>query len=518
MATTTATTTMTATTMTATTIDAPTGRRWLKRRSLGFRGRVLGLIAVLLLGAMGLGLFLQRAVLRDRLSDEVADSLDQEAEEIASLASGIDPFTGELFGDDVRAIFDSFLRRNVPGEGEVYITLVDGQPYRTTIAPEGVRLDRDPDLVARWSALTEGERGSVDTSAGSVQYLAVPLAQDGDVRGVFVVANFEQQEQREVDDFIRTEAIVSSGVVLVALWAAWLLAGRLLRPVRELTDTATTITETDLSRRIPVTANDEIGRLADTFNDMLDRLDEAFATQRRFVDDAGHELRTPITVVRGHLEVMGDDPTEQAETITIVTDELDRMTRIVNDLLLLAKAEHTDFVQLEPVELSDLTTELVMKARTLADRVWELEACGEGTVRLDPQRINQAVLNLARNAAEHTEPSDRISIASAVGGDLVRFRVSDTGPGIAVSDRTRIFQRFDRGSTTRPRADGAGLGLSIVRAVTDGHGGTVDVSETPGGGATFTITVPRHHTTSAPLTRTPIAATGPIDTHEEAST
>ncbi len=460
-----------------------------RRRSVGFRGRVLGVVAVLLVGGTSLAVVLQRAILLGELANEVEKSLEQERQEIIRLADGRNPLTGDPFGSDVAAIFDTFLSRNVPGEGEVYITLVDGEPYRTTIAPEGVRLDQDVALVEQWAALTEGERGALDTDAGPVRYLAVPLAANGSTAGVFVVANFERQEREEVENFIRTEAIVSGLVMLIALSTAWLLAGRLLRPVREVTDTAQAITETDLSRRIPVESNDEIGRLAATFNDMLDRLDTAFATQRRFVDDAGHELRTPITVVRGHLELLGDDPADRAETVAIVTDELDRMARIVNDLLLLAKAEQPDFITPEPTELSELTAELVMKARTLGDRRWRL-AAGDGIVQLDQQRITQAVLNLIRNAVEHTSPGDEISVGSSSDDTTVSLWVADHGPGVPPDDRERVFERFDRGAAD-PRTEGVGLGLSIVRAVVDGHHGSVEVIETPGGGATFTITLPR---------------------------
>lgn len=379
----------------------------------------------------------------------------------------------------------------------MYVTIVDGAPYRTTLAPGGVRLDRDADLVARWSALETGEWGAFDTTAGPVRYLAVPLVVGGVTAGVFVVANFERQEREEVESFIRTEAIVSGLVLLIALSTAWLLAGRLLRPVREVTDTARSITETDLARRIPVDTNDEVGRLAATFNGMLDRLDTAFATQRRFVADAGHELRTPITVVRGHLELMGDDPVERAETIALVTDELDRMARIVNDLLLLAKAEQTDFVSLAPVELSELTAEVLMKARALGDRSWRLDRTGEGEVHLDPQRVSQALLNLARNAVEHTTNGDEISVGSAVHDEHITFWLSDRGPGIPHGDHQRIFERFDRGSAPDPRREGAGLGLSIVQAIVDAHGGSVEAGDTPGGGATFTISIPRQRGVAA---------------------
>jgi len=460
------------------------------RRGLGFRIRVLGLAAVLLVGAASVGLVVQRTVQLGRLDREVERSLDQVAQEIEQLATGLDPQTGEPFAGDVAAIFDTFLSRNVPGEGEVYLTIVNGEPYRSTPAPDGVRLDRDPDLVERWSQLIEGETGRIDTTAGPVDFLAVPLRTENRTAGTFVVANFLRQERDEIEDGFRIEAIVSIGVLLIALGAAWVLAGRLLRPVRRLTDTARSITDTDLSRRIPIDTNDEIAELATTFNDMLDRLDTAFATQRRFVDDAGHELRTPITVVRGHLEVMGDDPDERRATIAVVTDELDRMARIVNDLLLLAKAEQPSFVETESVELSDLTTELFMKARQLGEHDWQLTECGDGPITCDPQRITQAVLNLARNAAEHTRTGGTITLATTLEGDHCEFTVSDSGPGIAPEEREQIFERFARGRNSQPGSEGAGLGLSIVRAVVDAHNGTIHVSDGPEGGARFTITLP----------------------------
>jgi len=323
-----------------------------RRRGLGFRGRVLGFSAVLLIAATGIGLVAQRAVLLRRLDREVSASLDQERRELARLAAGRDPATGRRFDGDVRAIFDTFLRRNLPGEGEVYVTLVEGSPYKSTPAPDGVRLDNDRELVARWTALDAGARGQIDTRAGPVDFLAVPLRDEGRIAGVFVVANFLRGERNEIEDSIRVEAAVGGIVLLVALGAAWITAGRLLRPVRDLTETARAITETDLSQRIPTEGDDEIAQLARTFNEMLDRLTSAFTAQRAFVDDAGHELRTPITIVRGHLELMGDDPQDRADTVTLVTDELDRMTRIVEDLLMLATSEQPDFVRPELIELT----------------------------------------------------------------------------------------------------------------------------------------------------------------------
>jgi signal transduction histidine kinase len=256
-----------------------------------------------------------------------------------------------------------------------------------------------------------------------------------------------------------------------------------------LIETAEAISDSDLTRRIPVDGDDEISRLARTFNEMLDRLEESFLAQRRFIDDAGHELRTPITIVRGHLDLLGDDPEERAETMALVSDELNRMARIVDDLLLLAKAEQPDFIRLEPVELADFTTELLFKARALGQRSWQLDACAEGIVQGDPQRVTQAMLNLARNAVEHTETGAEIGIGSAWVERGVLLWVRDTGAGIDPSDQLRIFDRFARGRSRR-RSDGAGLGLAIVRTIAVAHGGRVELDSSSGEGATFTIMLP----------------------------
>ena len=478
---------MTATTMMMTTTMATTMTERLRIRP-SFRLRVLGSLAALMVAAAIGGLLLQRAVLLRGLDQDVAASLDQEREELEDLAGGNNPLTGQLFAGDVQAIFDTFLQRNVPEEGEVYIALVDGAAYRTTPGAS-LRLDAIPELVSRWGSLTNGDRGEISTAAGPVQYLAVPLVFEGTTRGVFVIANFIQGELDEIESAIRVEAVVSVVVLSVVILIAWFVAGRLLRPVQELTETAEAISDSDLTRRIPVEGDDEISRLARTFNEMLDRLEESFTAQRRFVDDAGHELRTPITIVRGHLDLLGEDPEERRETLGLVSDELSRMARIVDDLLVLAKAEQPDFTRLEPVELADLTTELLVKSRSLGPRGWKLDACAEGNIQIDPQRVTQAILNLARNAVEHTNPGAEIGLGSAWGDGEVRVWVRDTGTGIDPAEQESIFERFARGRSGR-RSDGAGLGLSIVRTIATAHGGRVELESEPGRGATFTMVLP----------------------------
>ena len=456
----------------------------------GFRTRVLGFIAALLITAFSTGLVIQRAVLLDRLDEEVADALDEERQKLRKLAEGRDPSTGEPFDGDVEAIFDTFLLRNVPGEGEVYLTFVGDSAYSTTTPPGGVRLDGDPRLVQRWTALVEGEVGTIDTEAGPVDYSALPLLANGETSGVFVVANFVRNERQEIEESIRVEAFVSGLVLLLTIGAAWVIAGRLLRPVRQVTATARQITDTDLSRRLPLEGHDEIADLAATFNGMLDRLETAFSTQRSFIDDAGHELRTPIQIVRGHLELMGDSPADRAETIALVTDELDRMARMVDDLLLLAKAEQPDFVRIGSHELSDLTLELFSKISSLGERDWVLDRADAGEVRVDRDRLTQAILNLALNAVEHTSQGDRVALGSSLRPDGVRVWIADDGRGIDPAEQTHIFDRFSRGRVNQRRSEGAGLGLSIVTAIVQAHEGRIELDSALGKGARFTIVLP----------------------------
>ena len=489
-----------------------TRRSRLPRRPLwqpGFRARVLGFAALLLIGAMAVGLLAQRAVLLQRLDTNVTSLLDQERAEVETLATGTNPATGEPFGTDVAAIFDTFLDRNIPGRDEAFLTFVDGRPYRTSSSPRG--LDALAEVTDRWARLAEGDAGTIDTEAGAVRFLAVPLAQAGTAHGVFVAVNFVEPERRSIDDHLRVQGLVVAVVVTVALGVAWITAGRLLKPLRSVTETARTINETGLDQRIAVDSDDEVGMMAATFNQMLDRLEDAFETQRAFIDDAGHELRTPITVIMGQLELMGDDPDERAATLAVVNEELDRMSRIVEDLLLLAKSEQPNFIQVEEVEVSDFTTELAVKARSLGDRGWIIDESASGTVMLDPQRITQAVLNLARNAVEHTGIGTEVGIGSAIEDDHLVIWIRDQGPGIPAEDQPRLFDRFARGSADKRRSDGAGLGLAIVKAVSEAHGGRVTLRSRPGRGARFQIHIPDATAVRFDLTDPDLAAVAPGD-------
>jgi signal transduction histidine kinase len=455
----------------------------------GARTRILAAFFVLLAFSTLLSVLAIRQLLLVRTADRVDAALTQEVEEFRALVRGRDPRTGRLFRGRLNLIYDTYFRRNVPGEGETLIAYLDGRTYFTESGGRGGAIPAGA-RPARWATLARPERGDAETAVGAVRYLAVPIRGADGVRGVFVVAASLASERREVEEAVRLAALVLLTVLLIASALAWVVAGRVLAPLRLLSDTARSIGESDLTRRIPVSGRDEIAELGRTFNAMLDRLEAAFASQRAFVSDASHELRTPITIVRGHLELLGDDPEERRETVALVTGELDRMSRFVDDLLLLAKAEHHDFLRPAEVELGALTDELFEHASTLGPRDWRLEARGEGVLLADRQRLTQAVMGLAQNAVQHTTDGEPVWMGTEADRREARLWVRDEGPGVAPDDQARIFERFARASASRRRSEGAGLGLAIVRAIAEAHGGRVALSSRPGAGATFTVVLP----------------------------
>jgi two-component system OmpR family sensor kinase len=466
----------------------------------GARTRILAAFIILLAFSTLLSVLAIRQLLIVRTADRVDAALTQEVREFRTLVRGRDPATGKLFRGRLNLIFDTYFRRNVPGTGETLIAYIDGRRYFADSSGQGGTFpvqERD----AQWSRLQRSERGTIETSMGTVRYLAVPIQGSRGVRGVFVVAASLSSERREVDEAVRLAALVLLSVLLIASTLAWVVAGKVLAPLRLLADTARSISESDLTRRIPVTGRDEIAELARTFNAMLDRLEAAFASQRAFVSDASHELRTPITIVRGHLELLGDDPGERRDTVSLVTDELDRMSRFVDDLLVLAKAERDDFLRVADVELGALTDELLEKAQALGERDWRLESRGEAVIVADRQRLTQAMMGLAQNAVQHTATGEPIWLGTDANHREARLWVRDEGPGIAPDDQERIFDRFARASDSRRRSEGAGLGLAIVRAIAEAHGGRVRLSSRPGAGANFVLAIPVEHGEALEQTR-----------------
>jgi two-component system OmpR family sensor kinase len=297
-------------------------------------------------------------------------------------------------------------------------------------------------------------------------------------------------------------AVLLAGAVTVAivLLASYLAAARVSAPLRRLATVAARVDAGDLTPRMPDHrgAGSEVAVLAEAFNHMLDRLSQDFASQQEFVADASHELRTPLTVIRGQLEVLAAQPQLSAEEFQrverLVQSEVTRMSRLVEDLLVLAQAEQTDFLRPEPIELPQFVAELWDGLTLTAQRRFELGQVPDGRLWADPDRLAQALRNLAGNAIAHTRSDSglvRLEVEPA-GSGRVRFTVLDDGPGIPEAERDRVFERFHRTDTGRSRAQGgAGLGLAIVRAIAVAHGGTARATEPiTGRGARIEIVLP----------------------------
>jgi signal transduction histidine kinase len=459
------------------------------------RARILASYIILLaLSAVVLTVAL-RQILIIRVDARTQAALQQEVLEFDRLlADGRDPETGQPFGS-LRSVFDVYFARNVPSHEEALLAFWDGALYRSNLSRFPVT-ELPPAVLSDWEAFSSrlpatdaGISGRFQTERGEARFQASRLWFGGNP-GAFVVAILPAGELAGVAELQTYGIFASLAVLLVASLLAWLIVGRALRPVRLLTETARSISQSDLTRRIEVRGSDEAAVMASSFNAMLDRLETVFGAQREFIEDASHELRDPLTICRGQLELIDQDPAERDRTIALVLDEIDRMGRIVDELQLLAEAEQPDFLRLGPIEVEPFVRDLIAKASSLAPRHWQVDEVEPGTVLADRHLLTEAVMNLASNAVHHTQANDTIAIGAAVGVDDVRLWVRDTGTGITISDQTRIFGRFSRGRGANQRYRGSGLGLAIVRAIAEAHGGQVELESRLGAGSTFTLVMP----------------------------
>ena len=282
-------------------------------------------------------------------------------------------------------------------------------------------------------------------------------------------------------------------MLLVVGGVAWVVTGRTLAPVTAIRREVDEISAAELHRRVPtVHGRDEIGRLAATMNRMLDRLELARDSQRRFVSDASHELRSPIASIRQHVEVALAHPDRSSlqELAGTVQEENLRIQRLVDDLLLLARADERALrLPTAPVDLDDLVFAEAQRLRTATALEIDTLAVSAGRVLGDEQSLQRMLHNLTENAARYA--SRRISLALREENGEVLLTVSDDGPGIPAADRKRVFERFVRLASARGRADGgSGLGLAIVAEIVHAHHGRVGVQEGIPGGAAFAVHLP----------------------------
>ena len=468
--------------------------RWLGV-ARGARVRIVGSYVLLLAVSAVLLTFALRQILVIRLEAQIGEALQQEVLELDRLqADGRNPLTGRPFVS-LDELFDVYFLRNVPSNEEAAFAFIDGSLHNSTMArfpvdsvPAGVIADWEA-FSSRLPSPSPGIEGRFATALGDAHFRASRIWFNGEP-GAFVIALLPAADLQTIAELQTFGVAASFGILAIASLVAWLIVGRALAPIRLLTETARSISQSDLTRRIEVRGGDEAGEMAQSFNAMLDRLETVFRSQHEFIEDAGHELRDPLTVCRGQLELLDDDPEQRERTVALVLDEIDRMSRIVDDLQLLAEAEQPDFLRPEIIDLAAFVQQLVSKVTAMAPRAWTLDTVAATTTVADRHRLSEAVMNLINNAIHHTGPGDAIGLGVVEANDEVRISVRDTGTGISMSDQTRIFGRFARGRGAGRRYRGSGLGLAIVLATAEAHGGRVELESRLGVGSTFTIVLP----------------------------
>ncbi len=464
---------------------------------------VVALTATALTVAGATGLALQ---LRDT-DARIDDSLARAVTAVRTLEAEGQPDPAAPGDPDARVPWtslDTLLRKavetRVPAEHEGVITLMDGVLHLRPADETGaVRLDTDRELMAWLGDVVRDDAVSapvtVATAVTEYRLVAVPVdvAVEPDTHGTVVVAFDRSALTAGVRRIFLTYSAVGLFALAVVSAVAWFVVGRMLRPVRMLRDTVRRVTESDLSERIAVLGKDDLADLAGSVNAMLDRLERAFGSQRELLDDVGHELRTPLTIVRGHLELL--DPSDAADvraTQALALDELDRMQRLVDDLVTLATADRPDFVRPAPVDVGRLTDEVLEKARGLGEQRFVVVSRADVTAQVDAQRITQAWLQLLANAVRFSAAGSAVRLGSEVAGGRLLLWVRDEGPGVPPEEEERIFERFHRGRADRVQ-HGAGLGLPIVAAIAAAHGGRVFLEHPPPGagpGVVFVLDLP----------------------------
>lgn len=468
-------------------------------------GWILGTVAIVLIALV----LTTRTLLLTGVEKMANEAVSQEISEFNTfLDQGIDPNTAEPFTSSAR-LFQVYLSRQIPGNDEAFVAVVGGK---------AMQINRDFSLPGSESATrVPGASGATNwLSNQTVQEIVDSEVNSGiyetpqgdevhwgrvDIRSAagssapadyFIVGFNATPSIAWVNNEVRSIAFVGLGGLVLTWLIAWLIAGQILAPTKRIRHVATRISETNLSARVPETGTDDNRELARAFNEMLDRIEALHLKQAKFVDDASHELKTPITVIRGQLDLFErSNPDQQRRSIATMTTELDRMTRLVDDVLTLATAEAADFVRLQDQDMAQFLIDLEDKISVMGDRDFQLVQVAEVHAAIDEQRITEAMLELANNAIRHTKPGGRIEFGSTIRQDQnddsprLDLWVRDYGPGIPAEHLESIFERF-----AQPvRGIGAGLGLSIVKAIMDAHRGTAWVESVEGKGSTFGISL-----------------------------
>lgn len=469
--------------------------------NLGFRSlrwRLTGLIGLLLVLAVGVTFY---AIFRGTGS-ELRAQIDRDLHEDAIAFAHAVPTNAPPAA--IEAAARKYLAAQPFSPSSRILSLRVGERRPVTNEPDLLSLDPQPGEPVGEQYQDARQAKALLTARHG--YSEVRVADVGEVRifvrtlpggMTIVVGEPTAPVERAQHGVVRTFLLAGSITLVLALLAGYLVAVRATRPLARMARIAHQVDAGDLSPRMSEAGpRDEIRVLAESFDHMLDRLEDAFARQRGFASDASHELRTPLTVIRGQIEVLARQSSPTDEEVRrverLVLTEAARMERLVDDLLLLARADEREFHHTRSFDLTAFVGELFDGTSATADRRFALSAVPEGTLDADPDRVAQALRNLLRNAIEHTAPGGLVRLEVTARGERVSFAVEDDGPGIPAEQRSRVFDRFHRTDASRTRSrGGSGLGLAIVLAIVEAHGGSASVGNSPEGGARVAFELPR---------------------------
>lgn len=483
----------------AITLRLPTRHnRSMRLRHTTIRVRILAAIMLVALATLTVTQTLVAVLHYRHVYSAMTQDLGHVEDEVRLLSNtGIDPLTGKGFTSAERVV-QSYLERTVLSTGESYVAY-QGTQLRW-IAPADVELrpENDNALMAAIRAWVGGESSvitTVSTGMGDYRVLVAPVRSGSDAATLIRVIDIGSRT-RSLSSILGTSIIVGSGTLCLVAAVAYFAVRRLLRPIEELTRAAESIGENDLTSRVEVRGGDDLALLARSFNRMLDRVETSHKNQLRLLDDVGHELRTPVTILRGHLEVLDpSDPEDIAATRRLLLEETQRMGLLIEDILLLAQMRQSDFLRPAPVAVAELSDRVFEKVRFLGERTWQLGEVADIDAVLDADRITQAWLQLVDNAVKYSAEGSRIALGSRIEGDELVLWVQDEGIGVAAEDLERVRRRFSRTQEAERMAPGSGLGLSIVNSIAEAHSGRLGISSRRGHGSVFSLRLPLRTTT-----------------------
>ncbi|MDJ0578809.1 HAMP domain-containing sensor histidine kinase [Crocosphaera sp.] len=457
------------------------------------RSQILLWYASLMLIFTGIAIPIVYQLVFHQVNIRVKEDLKKEVENFEEfLVEHSNDLQNDPNSTQLETILDKFLSQSNPEDDNYLITIVNNRFYRSVPGFLPKEIQKESALMKTWTEfnnLSITQPKQLNSYLDYFQYSLKPIIINDKIAGVFIAVHYNVGEREEAFEILLIFIQVLFVGLIFAIILAWVASGRILKPLKSLTKVANEIGQFDLNQRLALEGSGEIYDLINTFNKMLNRLENAFESQRHFLNDICHELRTPITIIQGHLELMGDDPQEQEETITLVLDEIERMNRLVNDLVLLAKSERPDFLQKEVINIPAFTEEIYHKAMGLGSRQWLLENKATAKIIGDRQRLTQALMNLAQNAVQHTKENGTIIIGSHQDRNDIQIWIKDNGNGIEDEDKEYLFERFFQGNS-EDKMEGSGLGLSIVKAIVEAHQGSIECVSQVDQGSKFTIFLP----------------------------